>query len=299
MDFLSNLSTIVGMTRETGGRYLFPHSWEGEGDRLAAVTRLFDPMTRRHLLARGLTDGWRCLEVGAGTGSIARWMAEQVGPKGRVLATDLSLALMEAQDLEADNLELRRHDILADPMPDEEFDLVHTRLVLEHLPGRLDALERLSRTLAPGGWLVVESIAFGTERAGSRRGAALVGGVLATLKLAVRRIGFDGGFGRRLPVHLARLGLSEVGAEGTQVVLIGGSPTVDFARPSLDRIRHLLLDDDIGLVPAPLQKVLAAGPVRGAIEGRFDALDRLLSDPEFVYLFPTMLSAWGRRPDAP
>jgi SAM-dependent methyltransferase len=276
---------------------MFPHSWEGEGDRLTAVTRLFDPMTRRHLLARGLTDGWRCLEVGAGTGSIALWMSEQVGPKGRVLATDLSLALMEAQGLEAENLELRQHDILADPLPDEEFDLIHTRLVLEHLPGRLDALERLSRALAPGGWLVVESIAFGTEHAGSRRGSLLIGGVLNTLKLAVRRIGFDGTFGRRLPIHLAHLGLSEVGAEGTQVVLIGGSPTVDFARPSLDRVRHLLLEDE-GIFPAPVQKVLSTGPVRTALQRPFDGLDRLLSDPEFVYLFPTMMSAWGRRPEA-
>lgn len=223
-------------------------------------------------------------------------MSEEVGPKGRVVATDLSLALMEAQGLEAENLELRQHDILADPLPDEEFDLIHTRLVLEHLPGRLDALERLSRALAPGGWLVVESIAFGTERAGSRRGAALIGGVLRTMKLAVRRIGFDGTFGRRLPIHLARLGLSEVGAEGTQVVLIGGSPTVDFARPSLDRVRHLLLDGE-GVLPAPLQKFISAGPVRNGLQRPFDSLDRLLCDPEFVYLFPTMVSAWGRRPD--
>ena len=286
------------MTTEAQGRYLFPHDWEGEGDRLTAVTRLFDPMTRRHLLARGLTDGWRCLEVGAGTGSIARWMSEEVGPKGRVLATDLSLALMEAQGLEAENLELRQHDVLADPLPDEEFDLIHTRLVLEHLPGRLDALERLSRALAPGGWLVVESIAFGTERAGSRRGGVLISGVLNTLKLLMPRIGFDGAFGRRLPIHLAHLGLSEVGAEGTQVVLIGGSPTVDFVRPSLDRVRHLLLDDE-GLLPAPLQKLLSVGPVRAAVQRPFDGLDRLMSDPEFVYLFPTMVSAWGQRPEAP
>jgi hypothetical protein len=87
-----------------------------------------------------------------------------------------------------------------------------------------------------------------------------------------------------------------VGAEGTQVVLIGGTPSVEWARPSLGRICHLLLDDDVGLVPAPLQKALAAGPVRGAVERRLDGLDRLLSDPEFVYLAPTMMSAWGSRP---
>jgi SAM-dependent methyltransferase len=285
------------MTTRTDGKYLFPHSWEGEGDRLSALTSALDPVTRRHLLGRGLTDGWRCLEVGAGTGSIARWMAEQVGPKGRVLATDLSLELMRAQGVEAPNLELRRHDILRDPLPDEEFDLIHCRLVLEHLPGRLDALGRLAGALAPGGWLVVEDMTFGTEKAGSRRGAAMLSGLVLTLKLLLQRGGFDSAFGRRLPVHFTRVGLGEVGAEGTQLVLIGGTPSVDWARPTLERIRHLLFDNEGGLVPGPLQKTVAT-PLRGVLARRLDGLERLLADPEFVYLAPTFVSAWGRRPPA-
>jgi SAM-dependent methyltransferase len=283
------------MTTRTEGQYLFPHSWEGEGDRLDALTNALDPVTRRHLLGRGLTDGWRCLEVGAGTGSVARWMAEQAGPKGRVLATDLSLELMHRQGLGADNLELRRHDIVGDPMPDEEFDLVHCRLVLEHLPGRLEALARLAGVLAPGGWLVVEEMTFGSEKAGSRRGAAMLGGLVTTLKLLLQRNGFDGAFGRRLPVHLARLGLGQVGAEGTQLVMVGGTPSVDWARPTLERVRHMLFDNEAGLVPGPLQKALAT-PLRGALERRLDGLERLLADPEFVYLAPTFVSAWARRP---
>ncbi len=142
-------------------------------------------------------------------------------------------------------------------------------------------------------------MAFGTERAGGRRGAALLGSVVTALKLLMRRNGFDGHFGFRLPIHLAGVGLGEVGAEGTQVVLIGGTSSVDWARPSLRRICHLLLDDESGLVPAPLHRALAASPVRRAAERRFEGLDRLLADPEFVYLAPTLVSAWGRRPPAP
>jgi ubiquinone/menaquinone biosynthesis C-methylase UbiE len=158
-------------SRQTEGQYLFPHD-ENEGDRLTALASAFDPITRRHLEALGVADGWRCLEVGAGTGTIAEWLSDRVGPKGHVLATDVSLALMEQRGLTADNLELRRHDIVSEPLPEGEFDLVHCRLVLEHLPGRLEALARMARALAPGGWLVIEDMAFGTEKAGSRRGAA-------------------------------------------------------------------------------------------------------------------------------
>lgn len=284
------------MTTSAEGRYLFPHTWEGEGDRLAGIAAAFDPITIRHLAGRGVGDGWRCLEVGAGTGTIARWLSGQVGPKGRVLATDVSVALMDG--LEEENLEIRRHDILNDPLPDEEFDLVHCRLVLEHLPGRLDALARMAGALAPGGWLVVEDMTFGTECAAGRRGAATIGGLLRGLSLLMRRNGYDGAFGRRLPIHFARLGLSEIGAEGTQLMLIGGSPGVGWARPTLGRIRDLLVDAESDAWPAPVRKVTGIPAVRKVIERRLDGLDDLLADPEFVYLAPTLVSAWARRPEA-
>src|SRR5438270_6702229 len=104
----SKVSRICKVHTPTEGQYLFPHTWEGEGERLTSLAGAFDPVTRRHLAALGLAAGWRCLEVGAGTGSIARWLSEVVGPTGSVLATDLSLDLM--QGLAAENLELRQHD---------------------------------------------------------------------------------------------------------------------------------------------------------------------------------------------
>jgi SAM-dependent methyltransferase len=282
------------MTTNIEGRYLFPHTWEGEGERLRGIASAFDPITRRYLVGRGVGDGWRCLEVGAGTGTIARWLSDEVGPKGRVLATDISLKLMEG--LEADNLEIRQHNILTDPLPDEEFDLIHCRLVLEHLPGRLDALARMAGALAPGGWLIIEDMTFGTQRAAGRRGALTIGGLLRGLGLLMRRNGYDTGFGRRLPIHLARLGLSEVGAEGTQLVLIGGSPSIGWARPTLGRIRELLLSGQSDIWPAPVRKVTGLPAVRRVLEHRLEGLDGLLADPEFVYLAPTLVSAWARRP---
>lgn len=282
------------MTTSAEGRYLFPHSWDGEGERLAGIAAAFDPVSIRHLIARGVGDGWRCLEVGAGTGTMARWLSDQVGPKGRVLATDISLELLGG--VEAENLEIRRHDILNDPLPDEEFDLIHCRLVLEHLPGRLDALGRMARALAPGGWLVIEDITFGPERAAGRRGAITVGGLFRALALVMRRNGYDGRFGRRLPIHLGRLGLTDVGAEGTQLVLVGGSPSAGWARPTLGRIRDLLLDPASDLWPSPVGRVTRRPAVRRFMGRRLAGLDDVLADPEFVYLAPTFVSAWARKP---
>ena len=57
--------TCPAMSQDT---YLLDHGWSGERERLEAIAALFDPGTRRHLAATGLGSGWRCLEVGGGTG---------------------------------------------------------------------------------------------------------------------------------------------------------------------------------------------------------------------------------------
>ena len=62
-----------------------------ESRRLHAIADLFDPATRRLLAQVGVARGWRCLEVAAGTGSVAAWLADQVGPEGEVFATDIDL----------------------------------------------------------------------------------------------------------------------------------------------------------------------------------------------------------------
>jgi hypothetical protein len=49
----------------------------------------------------------------------------RVGPSGQVLATDLDPRFLD--DHGHDNLEVRRHEITADPLPEGLFDLVHSR----------------------------------------------------------------------------------------------------------------------------------------------------------------------------
>src|SRR6266568_3729751 len=104
-----------------------------ERHRLSLLESVDDPWTIRHLTELGLSAGWRCLEIGGGGGSVARWMAEQVGFDGYVLATDIDIRFLE--ESEAKNLVVRRHDIATDDL-DEQFDLVHCRHVLMHVSDR-------------------------------------------------------------------------------------------------------------------------------------------------------------------
>ena len=114
-----------------------------EEERLALLEDIFDSVSRQcHAFVQ---PGWRCLEVGAGRGSMAVWLAQQVGTTGRVVATDVDTSYLKRLDFP--NLEVRRHNILSDSLETLEpgsFDLVCARLVLFWLAGKQEmALRRM------------------------------------------------------------------------------------------------------------------------------------------------------------
>ena len=129
------------MTQEDGrsGEYFWSdHKAADELTRLKLIEEFNDPFTFRQLDAIGVVEGSRCLEVGAGAGSVARWLSQRVGPAGEVVAADLDVRFLG--DISAHNVEVRRCDITQDPIEPSSYDLVHARSVLTHLRDPLSAL---------------------------------------------------------------------------------------------------------------------------------------------------------------
>ena len=141
-------------TTAASSGYLLDNAGDQVPDRWTALAALFDEPTFRRLREIGIRPGWDCLEIGAGGGSVARWIAEQVGPRGVVTATDLDTRWLEQQQLP--NLNVVRHDITRDRLPVHTYHLAHSRLVLTHLPEPEAVIDRLIPALRPGGWLVLE-----------------------------------------------------------------------------------------------------------------------------------------------
>ncbi|MGH8993609.1 MAG: class I SAM-dependent methyltransferase [Acidimicrobiia bacterium] len=283
------------MTR-ADSTYIFDNSDEHEAERLAGIQAAFDAGTFRHLSDLGVGEGWRCLEVGAGAGSVAKWLCQRVGEKGSVVATDIDTILLDGLDLP--NLEVRRHDLQTEDLPKGEFDLVHTRLVLIHLPAREEILRRMADALAPGGWLLVEDLSLDGATTSTRRGTVALKALLTTLKTMFEAHGADVRFARRVPVLFNRLGLVEVGAEGRVVVLIGGSDSVAWLLPTVDRIQERLAGEGSGpsRAKAAFERVPA---LRRAADAQLNRLRRLLDDPGFAVFLPAMVATWGRRPPRP
>lgn len=245
--------------------------------RFAALSALFDDATRRHLDDRGLAPGWHCLEVGAGAGSVAKWLAGRVGPDGRILATDVDTRFMAAIDLP--NLVVHRHDITRDALPERAFDLVHARMVLMHLPSRDEVLARLRAALKPGGWLVCEE--FDRCSAPANPDAS-PGEIVLKTHTAMGRVhqdqGVDPQYGRLLFGRLRAVGLTKLGAEARLVMVQPGSWAATLLRASYERRRGAMID---------------AGYLS---EAEFDADLSRMDAEDFMTPSPLMWSVWGQRP---
>lgn len=261
---------------ETGSRYLLAdEADDAERARLSLLEAHFDPITQRHLERIGAGAGWRCLEVAAGGGSIARWLAGRVGPAGSVVATDMNPRFLTGLPA---NVEVRRHDILTDDL-ESDYDLVHCRALLLHLPDPGAALSRMARALRPGGWLLVEDVDFGLHTFSGHPGATWVTETwhrfltgLAEAKL------MDGYVGRKLPGLAAEAGLDALGGEAVSWLATQGSGT--------ER-------DVIWLSLAALRPASAAV---GMSEADYDRLATIMSDPSMMWIGITAVSVWGQRP---
>ena len=192
--------------------------------RLQALEAMCDGTTTRRLDALGVAAGWRCLEVAAGRGSIARWLARQVGPSGRVVATDLNPRFLRGAELPG-NIEVREHDVLEHDFEPQAYNVVHARALLVHMPEPERTVARLAAAVRPGGWLLIEEADFSMFRASDAHypGADAFDRSVRRLLDAIRSAGiWDGCLGHRTPLFVERLGFDRTGYDCVPFMGSGG-----------------------------------------------------------------------------
>ncbi|AYV32641.1 hypothetical protein EES41_38405 (plasmid) [Streptomyces sp. ADI95-16] len=267
-----------GTPRPGAGRYgeaLFRPEQPGEGDRIDHAALVYDPFTRQRLRSLGVGPGWRCLEAGAGTGTIARWLAEEAGAD-EVVALDRDTSRLEP--LAGPRLRVRAADLtrIADEPDLGTFDLVHARFVLMHLPERRALVSRLAERLNPGGFLVLSDAVDVPDPADPH--SAYRRTLDAMWRTLAQTIGTDIAAVRSHPHALRAAGLSGVAAELVCPPLTPGTSLTAFWSETWRRMRPDLLIAG-GLEPAALDEALAYLDSAGLAE-----------------LGPGMLTAWGHRP---
>ncbi|MEU8268344.1 class I SAM-dependent methyltransferase [Sphaerisporangium sp. NPDC049002] len=269
------------MTQQLVERYgdrIFNHVTTTEDERLSALAEELDPASFRRLESLPVRSDWRCLELGAGTGTVARRLADRC-PAGSVTATDLDLQLVQSRREEQANLRWLHHDLTRDDFPPASFDFIHARYLFCHLRSREPDLARVVSWLAPGGWLMLEEpAAFPIESSPHPAYRATGMGVFTVL---AERIGTDCRWPRALHDDVSGLGLEDVEMDIACSVVGGDLPMSRFWRLTIEQLDPALRAIE-GITPAMIAETRA-----------------LLRDPGFRDLGMATIAVWGRRPGIP
>ena len=145
------------------------HAAHGQGPAAEPFTKSLERMNRfqeseaRELIADlRLPAGSRGLDVGCGVGLYALWLAEAIGPEGRVVGIEPTTERADAArelvggHIDAGRLEFRAGDGTALDMDARSFDWLWCGDVLHHIVETEAALTEFRRVVRPGGRIVIK-----------------------------------------------------------------------------------------------------------------------------------------------
>ena len=163
-----------------------------------------------------LREGERVLDLGSGGGIDVLLSARRVGPTGRAFGLDmtdemLSLALRNAAEAGATNVEFLKGQIEAIPLPADSIDVVISNCVVNLAADKAAVFHEIARVLRPGGRIGISDIvaedALTPEQRAER--GSYVGCIAGALSFAE----FEGG--------LRDAGLADVSLTSTHLVADG------------------------------------------------------------------------------
>jgi SAM-dependent methyltransferase len=221
----------------------------------------------------------RCLEVAAGAGSVAAWLARHAG---EVTATDTDVQHVAPLAATHPNLTVTPHDIETDPLEAGRYDLIHTRLLLAHLPRRRELVGKLAAALAPGGVLVIDEFQAAWDWCLMDAPDLLVAGRLfAVYQQALTSVlaasGNDIAWGRNAHRAMREHDLVDIDVEFWAKSWYGGQPGCQLPYLAAAQLRPKLID-------------------AGMSAADIDAFRTLLEDPTLMIHANLAVSTCGRRP---
>jgi SAM-dependent methyltransferase len=252
-------------------RYWWDNSLGDEVDRLRLLEVIADPRSIRLLNRIGVRAGWKCAELGAGAGSMALWIAEEVGDSGSALPVDRNITLLEPlrSRLNVEIMESSLEDLDLEPA---SLDLIHTRNVLMHIEDADTVIAKLVQSLRPGGHILLEEADY----------YSVAGSTSAAFREVVTPMVASWTWARTMPNTIARLLVENIDVEVDATMLQGGSAQAAFWNHTLRSLESRLMEPDQS----------GSG---GVSRASFNEALQLLTDSQFWTPFATVVCVTAQR----
>lgn len=194
--------------------------------RIDLVSQTYDFISRQQLKSLNLNKDARCVDIGAGTGSMALWLSDQPEyANGEIIAMDRFVKMLKKRVVPSHNLKIIQHDITNNEYFGQ-FDLVNIRFVLMHLKDRVEILNKISSWVKPGGWLVVSDIIDLTTKQSDN---PLYKSVMTTMwDTLIKTIGTDKDWCHTLISQFKSLGFNNIKNEVYLPPISKNSPMSEF-----------------------------------------------------------------------
>lgn len=137
-----------------------PEGWQVSGDAAEVYEKCFVPAIfgqwAPHLAdAARVASGDRVLDVGCGTGVLARAAADRVASESQVTGLDRNAGMLAVARRLRPQIDWRQGDATTLPFADASYDVVLSQFALMYFPDRTCALKEMVRVLRPGGRLAI------------------------------------------------------------------------------------------------------------------------------------------------
>ena len=250
-------------------------------DRLRTLAALRLPDTSRLFDRVGVRPGWRCADLGCGSGDITAEIGRRVGPHGTVTGVDMDPVKVERAN--ATHRLANISFVVADLQTWSEpagFDLVYCGLVLQHLPDPASMIRRMWEAIRPGGVLVVEDADF--DGLFCYPPSAAFDFYAEQYREVLRRRGGDPAIGRKL----------------CRLFLDADIPAPELSLVQRADLRH---DDGKGMALSTLvatgEAILSEGLAsRDELDRAVAALADYTATPSTVVGDPRIFQVWARAP---
>jgi SAM-dependent methyltransferase len=221
-----------------------------ELERLQLQSRVWEPSGRQLLSRLAAGTGGRALDVGCGAMGWLRILSEWVGPRGKVVGSDIDERLLDAAGafLESEkisNVELVVDDLFDSKLESRSFDLVHARYVIAPLGRGQEQVAAYRELVKSGGSLALEEWDLSTWHFNPAAPAAerliqLLSRIFATV---------GGEAGRRLPELLRGVGIEEPQIDAHVIALKPGHPylrlPIQFSLALESRLLEMVSKDEL------------------------------------------------------